>query len=131
MNSGGPNPRAITASNRIGRHERLDIRTDHRDPIAPAEPANDTLEKVRAFCSTVEQGHLQIGQIMGDDQARHPAAGTQVEHGLDVSVRSQRSDEPASVVNDVRNRSSTEETETLRVEERSQQWRGGRAAHHE
>jgi len=105
------------------------VGTDDRAAVGPAQTPYDPFEEICPLGSTIEQRHMQMGKIMSDHQARHTATRAQIEHSSDLVVVGEGPNEPTSMGDDIGDRTCTKKSETLRVLERRDQFRGGRAAH--
>ncbi len=87
------------------RAEGRDVRTRHRDPVLPAQPADQPFEGIGTFRPAIEQRQSNSREIMRDDQTRHATATAQIEDGLDhVFPSLESSDEPAGVRDHLRDR---------------------------
>ena len=91
------------------------VTRDDLDSIGPPEPANHSLEEVGSLRTTISQDHREIRSIVGHDQPGHPTTGTEVDHPTRHPV--EFSDDSPGMVDDIVDRSRTEETEALRLRE--------------
>lgn len=89
----------------------FDVDAVHRHPLLPPQFANDAIEKISSFCSSVNEHHGKIWSIVRNHQARDATARSKIRH--DSLHVNQRIDERPSVLDHLVNRAFPEEANLL------------------
>jgi hypothetical protein len=103
----------------IAHHNIANVGSDHVDAARPPKTTNDAFEEVRTFGATVDQGHSEVGTIMGDHQTRYTTACAEIDDRADG--RLEGVDEAPSMLDHLIDRTGTEEPDPLRVTQRREQ----------
>ena len=85
-------------------------RTD-RDAVVPAEPMHHALEKIGPLRPSIQQCHVELRTVPGDDQPGYAPAGSQIDDR--AGRRRNRRDESLCMRDDLGDRAGTEESEAL------------------